>query len=234
MCTRFVYNGDDTIVGFNFDIDLSVWEHDVFVKPDRFYIGIKQKGVYHGYHGVNANGNAGTLLYIHGNETGQYRRSTNCYRIDLLADRFNRGELSLNDAVKIAEEKSIVNAPDCTMQVLLSDRSGRVLIAEPGVGYRLEKQRYSLITNYSLLDPAGTRPYITPCDDRYERAQAMLDKATPSFSVENAFAVLREVKQEGLWATRVSFVYAVKQNCVYYVRNNEFDRIREHRFTVKA
>ena len=23
MCTRFVYNGNDTITGFNFDIDLS-------------------------------------------------------------------------------------------------------------------------------------------------------------------------------------------------------------------
>ena len=29
MCTRFVYNGKETIVGFNFDIDLSEWEHTV-------------------------------------------------------------------------------------------------------------------------------------------------------------------------------------------------------------
>lgn len=29
MCTRFVYNGKDTIIGFNFDIDLSVWTHKV-------------------------------------------------------------------------------------------------------------------------------------------------------------------------------------------------------------
>ena len=31
MCTRFVYNGIDKIVGFNFDIDLSVWDHTVTV-----------------------------------------------------------------------------------------------------------------------------------------------------------------------------------------------------------
>ena len=42
MCTRFVYNGKDTITGFNFDIDLSVWDHKVMKEKDRFYIGIKE------------------------------------------------------------------------------------------------------------------------------------------------------------------------------------------------
>lgn len=28
MCTRFVYNGNDTIVGFNFDIDISEYEEE--------------------------------------------------------------------------------------------------------------------------------------------------------------------------------------------------------------
>lgn len=41
MCTRFVYNGKETIVGFNFDIDLSEWEHTVIAEKDRFFIGIK-------------------------------------------------------------------------------------------------------------------------------------------------------------------------------------------------
>lgn len=39
MCTRFVYNGKETIVGFNFDIDLSEWEHTVIAEKDRFFIG---------------------------------------------------------------------------------------------------------------------------------------------------------------------------------------------------
>ena len=41
MCTRFVYNGKETIVGFNFDIDLSEWEHTIIAEKDRFFIGIK-------------------------------------------------------------------------------------------------------------------------------------------------------------------------------------------------
>lgn len=74
MCTRFVFNGNDTIVGFNFDIDLSVWTHKVIEEKSRFYIGIKMPdGNYHSYHGVNKNGNVGTLLYVNGNEKGNGR-----------------------------------------------------------------------------------------------------------------------------------------------------------------
>ena len=74
MCTRFVYRGDDTITGFNFEIDLAVWDHKIIAEKDRFYIGIlRPDGVRHSYHGVNRNGNVGTLLYVHGNPEGPIR-----------------------------------------------------------------------------------------------------------------------------------------------------------------
>ena len=54
MCTRFVYNGDDTIVGFNFEIGLSVWTHTVITEKDRFFIGLKMPdNEYRSLHGVN-------------------------------------------------------------------------------------------------------------------------------------------------------------------------------------
>ena len=72
MCTRFVYNGKDRITGFNFDIDLSVWDHKVMKEKDRFYIGIKMPdNRYHSFHGIHRNGNTGTLLYVHGNPQGE-------------------------------------------------------------------------------------------------------------------------------------------------------------------
>ena len=67
--------------------------------------------------------------------------------------------------------QQIVYGPDTTMQAMLSDRYGRVLLIEPGIGYRLEQRRYSLMTNYSVLNPESTRPYIVPGDDRYEQAK---------------------------------------------------------------
>ena len=100
-------------------------------------------------------------------------------------------------------------APDATMQAMLSDKNGRVLIIEPGLGFKLEQAKYSLITNYSVLSPEITKPYIVSGDDRFERADELLKSCNDSFSVGEAFQILKSVKQEGLWATRVSFVYSV-------------------------
>ena len=55
----------------------------------------------------------------------------------------------------------------------------------------------------------------------------MLEGYGEDFSVQDAFSVLREVRQEGLWATRVSFVYSVGQRRVYYVLNNRFDDVMQ-------
>ncbi len=231
MCTRFVYNGNDTVTGFNFDIDLAVWDHQVIEEKDRFYIGIRMPDhEYHSFHGVNVNGNVGTLLYVHGNEKGQYTDGEHCCSIAGLTEAFIKGEISLDDALRIVRTKSVVYAPDATMQSMLSDKSGRVLIIEPGIGYRLEKERFSLITNYSLLCPEDTQPYIVPGDDRYERAKDRLKQFGSGFSAADAMSVLEEVRQEGEWATRVSFVYSAAEQKVRYVLNNEFDRILEYRF----
>lgn len=69
MCTRFVYRGNSTITGFNFDIDLAVWNHQLLMDREHFAIAIgilRPDGQRHTYHGVHRNGNVGTLLYVHG------------------------------------------------------------------------------------------------------------------------------------------------------------------------
>lgn len=50
------------------------------------------------------------------------------------------------------------------------------------------------------------------------------------FTVSDALAVLRAVRQEGIWATRVSFVYSAREHAVYYVQNNEFSQIEKYEF----
>ena len=212
MCTRFVYNGIDKIVGFNFDIDLSVWDHTVITEENRFYIGIKMPdGMYHSFHGINKNGNVGTLLYVHGNENARYIESEDCITISELTEKF-------------------IKAPDATMQAMLSDKKGRVLIIEPGIGYRYEQENFSLITNYSILKPDITKPYIVSGDTRYEVAKKLLAGYDKDFSVNDAFKVLKSVSQKDLWATRVSFVYSTEKNKVYYVLNNDFSNVFEFQF----
>lgn len=231
MCTRFVYNGDHTVVGFNFDIDLSVWTHTVIAEKDRFFIGIKMSdNQYHSFHGINRNGNVGTLLYVNGNKNGEYCDGEGNITVADLTESYIKGEILFDDALNIVQSKKIVYAKDATMQAMLSDKNGRVLIIEPGIGYRCEHTRYSLITNYSVLNPEITRPYIVFGDDRFERADKQLKKQNEKFSVANAFSILKSVRQEGLWATRVSFVYSVKGNRVYYVLNNDFMNVTEYQF----
>ena len=231
MCTRFVYNGDDTTVGFNFDIDLRVWDHKVIKTEDRFFIGIKMPDQqYHSFHGVNRNGNVGTLLYVHENKNAEFSDDNNGYTIADLIENYTKAQISFDDAVNIVQSKRIVYAPGATMQGMLSDKNGRVLLVEPGIGYKEERERYSLVTNYSLLEPDATKEFITPGDDRYERAKAMLEQAPMNFSVEKALTVLKCVTQQGEWATRVTFVYSVKENKVSYVLNNKFDHVMEYQF----
>ena len=204
MCTRFVYRGDDTITGFNFEIDLAVWDHKIITEKDRFYIGIlRPDGVRHSYHGVNRNGNAGTLLYVHGNPEGAYQDFKGCMTIADLTEQFIQAKLSFDDALQMVQERKIVYAPDATMQAMLSDRQGRTLIVEPGIGWR---------------------------DDRYERAAQLLNTYGKKFTVADAFSVLWAVRQEGIWATRVSFVYSAKEHAVYSVQNNVFSQIEKYEF----
>ena len=231
MCTRFVHRGDDVMTGFNFDIDLAVWDHKIIKEKDRFYIGIlRPDGVRHSYHGVNRNGNVGTLLYVHGNPAGTYQDSMDCMTIADLTEQFVQAKISFDDARQIVQERKIVYAPDATMQAMLSDRQGRTLVIEPGIGWREDGGRCSLMTNYSILAPESTRRFLVPGDDRYERAAPLLSPYGARFTVSDALAVLRAVRQEGIWATRVSFVYSAREHAVYYVQNNEFSQIEKYEF----
>ena len=232
MCTRFVYRGDDLITGFNFDIDPDVWNHRVVREPEVFCIGIlRPDGVRHAYHGVNRNGNAGTLLYVHGNPAGAHRDDAGCITIAELTEQFIRGRIDFGDALHLVQTRRVVYAPDATMQAMLSDRTGRTLIIEPGLGYREDTGRYSLMANASLLAPESTRPFLLPGDDRYQRAKLLLDGYGSRFTPADALCVLRAVRQEGRWATRVSFVYSAKEQAVYVVENNRFDHVEIYPFT---
>lgn len=230
MCIRFVYRGDDIITGFNFDIDPAVWDHQIVTAPDRFYLVLRPDGLRHGYHGVHQNGNTGTLLYVHGNPSGRYQAGSDALTISDLTEQFIQAQISWEEALSIVQTKKIVYAPDATMQAVLSDRYGRTLLIEPGIGSRVDTGTYSLMANASLLSPESTRPWLLPGDNRYEKAAQLLAKQGRRFSVSDAFAILRAVRQEGLWATRVSFVFSAKQRTVFYAENSHFDSIQTYQF----
>lgn len=92
---------------------------------------------------------------------------------------------------------------------------------------------HDVITNYSLLKPKSTEKFIVPGDDRYERALEFLSSCQSHFSISDAQALLQVTCQEGKWATRVSFLYSVKEQAVYYTENNNFQEFKKFRFPLK-
>ena len=136
MCTRFVYNGIDKIVGFNFDIDLSVWDHTVITEENRFYIGIKMPdGLYHSFHGINKNGNVGTLLYVHGNENARYIESEDCITISELTEKFIKAEISFDKALDIVKKKKDIPSEE----LLKSEDCSKNHVEELGVRLTIEQ-----------------------------------------------------------------------------------------------
>ena len=101
-------------------------------------------------------------MYVHGNPEGAYQDSKSCMTIADLTERFIQATISFDDALRMVQEQKIIYAPDATMQAMLSDRQGRTLIIEPGIGWGEDDGRYSLMTNYSVLAPESTRPFIVP------------------------------------------------------------------------
>ena len=126
MCTRITYNFEDTVNAFNFDMDLTLWSYRLFKDNERFGIEIMMPdGKFHCYHGINRNGNVGTLLNVHGNANGAYR-GEGFVTITALTEGFIRGEISFEEAADMAHELVLKGGAGHT-SVLYTDERKAVL-----------------------------------------------------------------------------------------------------------
>lgn len=66
--------------------------------------------------------------------------------------------------------------------------------------------------------------------DRYDIAMHFLRNSDDDFQVEDGLKILKATKQEGNWATRVSFVYSNNENAVYYCLEGDFEHVSKHQF----
>ena len=123
--------------------------------------------------------------------------------------------------------------PDLSFHSLSADKEGHIMILEPGNGYSIIREKYATLSNFAALElPADFEPsrFGYYGKDRYDKAMDILRNSTDDFSVQDGLHLLREVKQEGNWATRVSFVYAANENAVYYALERNFDQVKRHQF----
>lgn len=231
MCTGFVKRGDDVICGYNLDMGVGVWDYKVYAKKDMFYVGIRIGSRIYKTHGVNANGNFGNLPYMNGPAADTYRRGRT-QRIDLLTDSYISARLTYGQLLATVRERETVNVPNVSMHSLAADREGHMLLIEPGNGYREITDSYAVISNFPILAPPAdfTLPWYGK--ERYDRAEKALAESGADFSAADGLRLLRELRQEGEWATRLSFVYSRNENAVHYALEPALDTVIRHAFTV--
>lgn len=254
MCTGFTKRGNDFIFGFNLDVDPEIWDFDVYKSRNYFAGGVTVGSTRYLLHGVSSNGNFSAVPYNNGlrhllearpedyvkglplkgvktigAETGEGSPLPKHINTDLISDRIVRGKYSIEDLDTIVRTRRITHGKVTLHMIAGSAAEGRTFIVEPGIGYKEITKDYSVISNFPVLAPVDRFDFHYG-RERYELAEKLIRKTGPDFSPAEAMKILESVKQEGQWATRLSFVYSRNENCVYYVRNNDFANVRVHRF----
>lgn len=227
MCTAIAFKGDDLLYGFNFDVDPAVWPFTVRKNKNLFAVGIAAGKTTYLVHGINRCGSFGNVPYMNGDAVPVPHRGLRA-RIDLMSDRYVRGRYSLADVEDILRTKTLYGIPAAPMHSLIGNGDGQMLIVEPGLGYRRVDENYAVLTNFPVLTalPDYSNPFYGK--DRYDKAVSVLSSARPDFSAEDALQLLYDVRQEGQWATRVTFVWSRNRNAVYYYLNGNIGQAECH------
>lgn len=231
MCTAIAYKGNDLIYGFNLDVDPNVWKYGVYMTKKYFSVGITVGSTTYLTHGVTSDGVFANIPYMNGPQES-FPIGTKKHRIDLVVNKILRGKMPLSEVKEIlsSDGQSIASPKNLSFHSLFGDSNGACFIVEPGIGYRDIREKYGVITNFPVLREGDYSDEYYGLD-RYERAKAGLSDAPDGFNAGNALDLLYSVRQEGQWATRVTFVYSRKEGAVYYYLNNDRDHVQIHRFT---
>lgn len=227
MCTGFIKRGDDLLYGFNLDIDPEVWDFRLVKNKKIFTAAIKVGKTLYYTHGVNAEGCFSNLPYMNGPTDGA-RGGKNSVRVDLLTDRYLRNKLSFDELLSTAKMKTVLNVSGASMHSLVGSPDGRMLLLEPQNGFREITEDYAAIANFPVL--CELSDYNNPFygRDRYDTATKILSESKNDFSVRDGLELLRKVKTEGKWGTKISFVYSKNENAVYYCLNGDFEKTEKH------
>lgn len=230
MCTAIAHKGKDLIYGFNLDVDPKVWNYDVYKTKNYFSVGITVGSTTYLTHGVTRDGVFANIPYMNGPKES-YPVGTRKHRIDLVVNKILRGKMNLSEVKEIlcADGQCVASPKNLSFHSLFGDSEGDFFLVEPGIGYQDIRGPYGVVTNFPVL-LEGDYQAVYYGLDRYKSAKAGLEAASDQFNAENALDLLYSVRQEGEWATRVTFVYSRNENAVYYYLNNQRDHAGVHRF----
>jgi hypothetical protein len=231
MCTSFIYRGNDTIIGMNFDNNGMKYSIDT-KNPNWFTVKVDGgRGKYPSF-GVDCFGRFFNNLVVNSNGKGLYRRPnkkvthTTKFIMDIL-----KGVISTEKLEEYLSNVEVVNGPDWSCHNMICDSNGNVWVVEPGRGNIrniADSSKFFVMTNFSLWDYLYEN---VECNcDRFKVVSSELEKAE-KVNVETAFSILDSASQRnGEWITEFSMVYSKNMNTVYYCLNGNFNERFEYKF----
>lgn len=236
MCTCIIFNGNKTIVGFNFDNP--GFEYKIITNKKKAVVSLKVgNNHYEDMFGVSSTGNFINVPTMWPERVeAKYKRSTKnnkYYYIDRMNNDFLNNKITFDEIISIVKKYPIINEKNVNLQCQDSDKYGNILELFPGVKpyYRYTKRpRFNVLTNFQTLEK-DTVIHPWSGRDRYEKATKMLESAKDNFDVKDAFEILAAVKQTIVACpTDVSMVYDATENIFYYVEHMDYNNIKSYKF----
>jgi hypothetical protein len=235
MCTSFVNRNDnqsDLLIAMNFDNN--GWKFILDTSdPHLFVVNVDAGYGKHLSFGINAEETFVNNLFVDSNGKGCYKRQSKTRKlISSLVDDILRRNISIENLDDYFDVMEFVNSPNMSCHNLIVDQDANIWVVEPGRGIiknNASASNYFIMTNFSLIDFANGKKYSDNSYDRYSAVKSVLDKKK-NLSVNDAFEILKNVKQDGEWKTDFSMVYSKKEQTVYYCFNSGFEKIMTYTF----
>jgi hypothetical protein len=231
MCTSFIYRGQDTIIGMNFDNNGMKYSIDT-KNPNWFTVHVDGgRGKYPSF-GVDCFGRFFNNLVVNSNGKGLYRRpSKKVTHTTKLVSDIQSGAICIENLEEYLRDIEVVNTPNRSCHNMICDCNGNVWAVEPGRGNisnPVKASKFFIMTNFSLWDHIYEN---IECNcERYKAVLNAFEKVE-EVNVETAFHILESASQRsGEWVTEFSMVYSKNLNTVYYCLNGNFNEQFEYKF----
>ncbi len=230
MCTSFMFRGNDTLLGMNYDQQGMNFTLEPY-RPDRFLVTMKSWGRKRALFGVRSDGFFANQQVVNPCDGGSFRIGPRIVHTSQLIGNVLNGKIPSEQVGKYLDRHTVVNPPKISLHSLIADVRADGWIVEPGRG----NVRYGKDTPFFVMGncPVGQGEDFDQWEgfgvDRHRKVHGLLEKADSDFSVQDAFQVLQSVQQtEGDWITEFSLVYSTRENKVYYCFNHNYNAILEY------
>ncbi|EQB88864.1 hypothetical protein J2Z44_002551 [Clostridium punense] len=233
MCTSFIYRGEDTIIGMNFDNNGMNYAIDT-KNPKWFTVLVDGgRGKYPSF-GVDSSGRFFNSLVVDSNGKGLYRRPSKkvTHTTKLITDIINE-VISPENLGEYLANIEVVNTPDWSCHNMICDANANVWVVEPGRGNinnTVNDSPFFVMTNFSLWDHLHEN--VESNCPRYQEVSNELSNVE-ELDINKAFNILNSVSQRNEeWVTTFSLVYSKKAHTVYYCFHGNFSEISEYKFPI--